>query len=66
MEASELLRSHDKLRAVVRLAGAELKKRNIGRKDSPLLQLMSRVTLKHNGHNMSLEPGFIMAYSVIE
>ena len=43
MEKSDLLRSHDELRAVLRLAGAELRKRSIGRRDSPLLQLMRRV-----------------------
>jgi hypothetical protein len=43
MEKSDLLRSHDELRAVIRLAGAELRKRNFGRTDSPLLQLMRRV-----------------------
>jgi hypothetical protein len=43
MEKSALLQSHDELRAVLRLAGAELKKKSIGRKDSPLLQLMRRV-----------------------
>jgi hypothetical protein len=43
MEKSELLRSHDELRAILRLAGMELRKRSIGRKDSPLLQLMRRV-----------------------
>jgi len=43
MEKSALLQSHDELRAVLRLAGAELKKKSIGRRDSPLLQLMRRV-----------------------
>jgi hypothetical protein len=33
----------DELRAVLRLAGAEIRKRSIGRRDSPLLQLMRRV-----------------------
>ena len=33
----------DEFRAILRLAGTELRKRNIGRKDSPLLQLMRRV-----------------------
>jgi hypothetical protein len=42
MEKSELLRSHDELRAVLRLAGAEIRKLNFGRKDSPLLKLMRR------------------------
>ena len=39
---SDLLRSHDELRAVLRLTGIELKKRNFGHRDSPLLQLMRR------------------------
>jgi hypothetical protein len=43
MAKSPLLQSHDELRAVLRLAGMELRKRSIGRKDSPLLQLMRRV-----------------------
>jgi hypothetical protein len=43
MPKSPLLQSHDELRAILRLAGTELRKRNIGRKDSPLLQLMRRV-----------------------
>jgi hypothetical protein len=42
MQKSDLLKSHDVLRAFMRLAETELKKRGIGRKDSPLLQLMSR------------------------
>jgi len=42
MQKSDLLKSHDELRAFMRLAETELKKRGIGRKDSPLLQLMSR------------------------
>jgi hypothetical protein len=37
------LQSNDELRAVLRPAGMELKKHTIGRKDSPLLQLMGRV-----------------------
>ena len=49
MEKSDLLHSHDELRAVVRLAGAELKIRRIGRKDRPLLQLMRRVLRKARG-----------------
>jgi hypothetical protein len=42
MQKSDLLKSHDELRAVLRLAETELKKRGIGGKDSPLLQLMLR------------------------
>jgi hypothetical protein len=40
---SALLQSHDELRAVVPLAGIELRKRRIGRKDGPRPQLMRRV-----------------------
>jgi hypothetical protein len=43
MAKSDLQRSHDDLRAVLRLAGAEIRKHSIGRRDSPLLQLMRRV-----------------------
>ena len=39
---SELLKSHDQLRAVVRLAGMKLKKRNLGRENLLLLQVMRR------------------------
>ncbi|MDQ2840626.1 MAG: hypothetical protein M3Y72_06225 [Acidobacteriota bacterium] len=42
MAKSELAQSHDELRAIVRMAGVELTKRSIGRRDSPLLQLMRR------------------------
>lgn len=42
MAKTDLQRSHDDLRAVLRLAGAEIRKRSIGRRDSPLLQLMRR------------------------
>jgi hypothetical protein len=42
---SDLLKSHDELRAVLRLAAIELRKRSIGRRDSTLLQLM-RQTLR--------------------
>jgi hypothetical protein len=40
---SALLRSHDELRAVLRLAGAEIRKLNFGKKDTPLLNLLRRV-----------------------
>jgi hypothetical protein len=40
---SDLLRSHDELRAALRLAGAEIKKLNFGKKDTPLLELLRRV-----------------------
>jgi hypothetical protein len=40
MGKAELLRSHDELRAVLRLAGTEIRKLNFGRKDSPMLKLM--------------------------
>ena len=39
----DLLRSHDELRAIVRLAGIEIRKLGFGRKDAPLLKLMRRV-----------------------
>jgi hypothetical protein len=39
---SELLKSHDELQSLLRLAAIALKKRNLGRQDSPLLQLMHR------------------------
>jgi hypothetical protein len=34
---SEFMKSHDELRAMLRLAGIEVRKRSIGRRDSPLL-----------------------------
>lgn len=43
MAQSDLLRSHDELRAVVRIAGKEITKLNFGRKNSPVLQLLRRV-----------------------
>ena len=42
MPTSELLKSFDELRAVLRLAGIELKRHTIGRRDSELLKLMRR------------------------
>ena len=43
MAKSELLRSHDELRAALRLAGVEIRKLNFGKKDTPLLKLLRRV-----------------------
>lgn len=43
MRKSELLRSHDELRAALRLAGAEIRKLNFGKKDTAILQLLRRV-----------------------
>jgi hypothetical protein len=43
MGKSELLRSHDELRAALRLAGMEIRKLNFGKKDTPLLKLLRRV-----------------------
>ena len=43
MAKSELLRSHDELRAAVRLAGAEIRKLNFGKKETPLLKLLRRI-----------------------
>ena len=40
---SDLLRSHEELRAALRLAGAEIRKLNFGKKDTPLLNLLRRV-----------------------
>jgi hypothetical protein len=43
MEKSDLLRSHDELRAALRLAEKEIRKLNFGRGDSTLLKLLRRV-----------------------
>lgn len=43
MPKSPLLQSHDELRAALRLAGAEIRKLNFGKKDIPLLKLLRRV-----------------------
>lgn len=40
---SELLQSHEVLRAALLLAGREIKKLNFGRRNTPLLDLMRRV-----------------------
>ena len=45
---SELLRSHDELRTLLRLAGMEIRKRR-GNHDSPLLQLMRKVLKESRG-----------------
>jgi len=42
MAKTDLQRSHDDLRAVLRLAGMEIRKHSIRRRDSDLLQLMRR------------------------
>ena len=43
MAKSELQRFHDELRGALRLAGAEIRKLNFGRADTPLLKLLRRV-----------------------
>jgi hypothetical protein len=43
MAKSDLARSHDELRAVLRLAGKEIRKLNFGRSNTPMLQLLRRV-----------------------
>jgi hypothetical protein len=43
MAKADLLRSHEELRAALRLAGAEISKLNFGRKDMPILKLLRRV-----------------------
>jgi hypothetical protein len=40
MEKSPLLRSHDELRAALRVAGKEIRKLNFGRADTPVLKLL--------------------------
>jgi hypothetical protein len=40
---SALLRSHDKLRAALVVAGKEIRKLNFGRSDTPVLKLLRRV-----------------------
>lgn len=40
---SELLRSHEELRAVLAVAGEEIRKLSIGRPDTPVLRLVRRV-----------------------
>jgi hypothetical protein len=43
MAKSDLLRSHDKLRAALLVAGKEIRKLNFGRSDTPVLKLLRRV-----------------------
>jgi hypothetical protein len=43
MGESDLLRSHDELRAALRIAGMEIRKLGFGRKNTPLLALLRRV-----------------------
>jgi hypothetical protein len=45
MRKSELLRSHDELRAALVVAGKEIRRLNFGRKDTPALALL-RGTLR--------------------
>jgi hypothetical protein len=40
MGKSELLRSHDELRAALVVAGKEIRRLNFGRKDTPVLALL--------------------------
>lgn len=46
MAKSPLLRSHDELRAALRVAGGEIRKLNFGKKDSPVLKLLRKVLLE--------------------
>ena len=43
MVKSDLLRSHDELRAALVVAGKEIRKLNFGRSDTPVLKLLRRV-----------------------
>src|SRR5689334_12549035 len=43
MPKSDLQRSHDELRAALRVAGADIRNLNFGRSDTPVLQLLRRV-----------------------
>jgi hypothetical protein len=43
MAKADLLRSHEELRATLRLAGAEIRKLNFGRKDTLILKLLRRL-----------------------
>jgi hypothetical protein len=43
MAKSPLLQSHDELRAGLRLAGAEIRKLNFGKKVTALLKLLRRI-----------------------
>jgi hypothetical protein len=44
-QLADLLRSHDELRAAVRIAGMEITRLQMGRKDSPVLRKL-RVVLR--------------------
>lgn len=50
MPSSDLLRSHDELRAALRLAAQEIQKLNFGKKDSPVLQRLRQVYGDARGH----------------
>ncbi len=43
MPKSDLMRSHDELRAALIVAGREIRKLNFGKKDSPVLQKLREV-----------------------
>ena len=43
MPKSELMRSHDELRAALIVAGREIRKLNFGKNDSPVLQKLRQV-----------------------
>jgi hypothetical protein len=43
MAKSNLLRSHDELRAALLVAGKEIRKLNFGRSDTPVLKVLRRV-----------------------
>jgi len=43
MAKADLLRSHEELRATLRLAGTEIRKLNFGRKDTLILKLLRRL-----------------------
>jgi hypothetical protein len=42
MANSPLLRSHDELRAALRVAGKEIRRLNFGRSDTPVLKVLRR------------------------
>jgi hypothetical protein len=43
MAQSDLLRSHDELRAALLVAGKEIRKLNFGKRDTPILKLLRQV-----------------------
>jgi len=49
MAKSDLVRSHDELRAALRIAGKEIRKLNFGRSDTPVLKLLRRVLREARG-----------------